>query len=88
MSSPDKVFRRSGNIPQQFGCGFQIPVRGVDVDVTHVSRQGQQVMADLLAALRTCLQCPDRERVTKLMPTRAMIVGARDFRGFRQFLEG
>ena len=46
------------------------------------------MLADLLATLGARLQCPDSERVTKLVPTRAAIVGARDFRGFRQFLEG
>ena len=46
------------------------------------------MLADLLATLGACLQCPDSERVTKLVPTRTAIVGSRDFRGFRQFLEG
>ena len=40
LPSPHKGFGRSGDVPQQFRRGLQIPIRGIDVDVPHVGRQG------------------------------------------------
>ena len=62
-----KALGDDSDVAQKFGCGFQVPVGSVDVDVTEVGSQGQHVLPDSLAASWRRLQCPDRKRVTKLM---------------------
>src|SRR5438552_6334454 len=62
-----KVLRDDGDVEQKLGCGLQVPVGSVDVDVAEVGSQGQHVLPDSLAASWRRLQCPDCQRVPKLM---------------------
>src|SRR5436190_9399227 len=62
-----KPLGNDGDVAQKFGCGFQVPVGSVDVDVTQVCSQGQHVLPDSLTARWRRLQGPDCKRVTKLM---------------------
>jgi len=65
--SLQKAFGNESDLVQKFGCGFQVPVGSVDVDMTEIGGQGQHVLADSLTASGRRLQCPDRKCVTKLM---------------------
>src|SRR5215469_14013745 len=68
-SSLHKVLGDKGDVTQKFRRGFQVPVGSVDVDVTQVGGQGYHVLPDSLTASRRGLQCPNGERVAKLMNT-------------------
>src|SRR5215469_14997991 len=66
------------DVTQKFRRGFQVPVGRVDVDVTQVGSQGHHVLPDSLPARRRRLQCPNRERMTKLMNTWPSTAGGLD----------
>src|SRR5512138_1377385 len=79
-----KVLRGDGNVEQKLGCGFQVPVGSVDVDVAEVGSQGQHVLPDSLAASWRRLQGPDCQRVTKLMNPWPSAAGGLDPSRFQQ----
>ena len=71
-------------VAEKFGCGFGVPVGGVDVDVTHISSQGQHMLPDSLTARWRRLQCPDRKRVAKVMNTWPPTASVLESRRFQQ----
>src|SRR5713226_732539 len=79
-----KVFGYDRDVAQEFGRGLQVPVGGVDVDVTHVSSQGQHMLPDSLTASGRRLQCPDRKRVAKVMNAWPSTAGGLEPRRFQQ----
>jgi len=70
LSSTHERFPIVGDITQKFRRSFEIPVRGVDVDVAHIGRQGDHMLANAISVRWAILQCPHSECVTKAVPTR------------------